>query len=311
MSIDQPKYSLYTHKLQYVWRDDIARKILIDIFSNTQLRTNKYLRENFLNKINKLVKESKCDNEIYDEMWNYVHKHISKNSKKSLNLNNHYYRSTNRAEKIQLLIRKYLNTHDESYSVEKRKGISILDVGCADGNITIRVGDYLDLQPSQINGCDITNLSDDHPNNDKFIFKHLNQREEPRLPYENDSQDVVLALMSLHHIKESKMMIVETHRVLKKGGLLIIREHDSIGIKFPTILDIVHGFYGMVWSDPKEFNTFEEYYAKYFSKNELTSLIEKHNLKEVYNDCRIETYPQIHRGKVINPLKHYYAVFRK
>lgn len=311
MSIAIPdKFSLKTHKLQFVWRDDIAKKILIDIFTNSQFRKSSTLRDQFLLKLNNLIKNEYNDDEIYKEMWKYI-QNIPKSSKKLLNLNNHDFRTTNRAEKIQQLIKKYLSTTKFDKLNNIKKGISILDVGCADGNITITVGDYLDLHPSQINGCDITNLSEDHPNNDKFIFKHLNQNIEPKLPYENDSQDVVLALMSLHHIKSVELMICEIYRVLKPGGLLIIREHDSVGVKFPTILDVVHGFYGMVWSNPKEFDTFDDYYARYFSNDELKAIMEKNKFKEVYNDCRVENYPQFHRNKVINPLKYYYAAFKK
>jgi len=302
---------LKTHKLCLIWRDTVARKILIDIFSNSQFRRCKYLKKQFLDKLEEYVKRNTPDDVIYKEMSKYVHNTLPKSSKKLLNLNNHHFRSMNRAEKIQFLIRKHLKTENQYFDTNKRRSISILDVGCAEGHITIRVGDYLDLQPSQLHGVDVTNLSKDHPNNGKFNFKHLTQSCDTKLPYEDESQDVVLALMSLHHIHNTEVMISEIQRVLKKGGIFIIREHDSVGTKFPTILDVVHGFYGMVWSNPPEFDSFERYYAKYFSRQDLKYLIESNNFKEVYNDCRNEPYPQFHRNKVINPLKYYYGVFIK
>ncbi len=302
---------LKTHKLYLIWKDTVAKKILIDIFSNSQFRRCKYLKKQFLDKLEMLIRSRIPDEQIYKEMFKYIHITLSKNSKKLLNLNNHHFRSINRAEKIQFLIRKYLKTENQNFDTNKRKSISILDVGCADGHITIRVGDYLDLQPSQLHGVDVTNLAVDHPNNEKFNFKHLTQSCDTKLPYDDESQDVVLALMSLHHIHNIEMMISEIQRVMKKGGIFIIREHDSIGIKFPVILDVVHGFYGMVWSNPPEFDFLKDYYAKYFSKDDMKNLIEHHNFKEIYNDCRTEPYPQFHRNKVINPLKYYYGVFLK
>lgn len=349
------------YKLQLVWRDPIAKKILIDVFTNSQFRRCKYLKKQFIDKLHESITKcstecpsptkcptecpstnpAKCptecpspstcplecppgfpskvtskpslvtDDEVYAKMWNYVHVTMPKSSKKLLNLNNHYFRSVNRAEKIQFLIRKYLKTENANVNMTKRQSISILDIGCAEGNITIRVGDYLDLEPSQINGCDVTDLADNHENTDKFMFKHLKQCSDTRLPYEDNSQDVVLALMSLHHIRNIDLMMREINRVLKVGGLLIIREHDSTSQKFATILDVIHGFYGMVWSNPAEFTSFSQYYAKYFGKEEMTRFIENCGFKEIYNDCRNEPYPQFHKNKIINPLKYYYAVFIK
>lgn len=305
-----PLCMLKTHKLQFIWRDPIARKILIDIFGNSQFRRCKYLKKQFLDKLESLImnKFYHTDDTVYKEMWEFIHLKITKNSRKLLNLNNNHFRSTNRAEKIQYLIRKYLKSKPIA---QNGNPISILDVGCAEGHITIRVGDYLDLHPSQINGCDVIELSDNHPNKDRFSFKHLKQDSKTRLPYNDNSQDVVLALMSLHHMHDVDLMLKEMHRILKDGGIVIIREHDSVGGKFPTILDVVHGFYGMVWSNPPEFDKFDEYFARYFSHSQLKDFFAKYSLKEVYNDCRKETYPQFHRNKIINPLKYYYGVYRK
>jgi hypothetical protein len=74
----------------------------------------------------------------------------------------------------------------------------------------------------------------------------------------------------------------------------------------------VHGFYSMVWSQPQEMESFEdEYFANYFTANNLNELIVKQNFKRVFGTNRDEEYPLFNQGKVINPLKHYWVVYVK
>ena len=84
-----------------------------------------------------IYREHLSDVEIYKKIWWWVHVQMTPQNRKLLNLNNERFRSKNRAEKIRFLIKKYGNTSSR---------LSMLDVGCAEGNITIRVGDYLDLK---------------------------------------------------------------------------------------------------------------------------------------------------------------------
>ena len=83
--------------------------------------------------------------------------------------------------------------------------------------------------------------------------------------------------MSLHHVRNLDDMTREINRVLNPGGIIIVREHDSVGQKFATILDVVHAFYGMVWSNPPEFENWSEYYAHYHSQKSLSQLMIQHN----------------------------------
>lgn len=326
---------LDTHKLQFVWRDRIAKKIFLDILGNSQFRRCKFVKKKFQRLMDKYIFEMHLnDEDIYSKFHDYFHNRLPRAHKLLLNLDNHEYRSHNRAQKINTLIRRFLNrkvrssivkdepsqigdglANLEEYTKTKHcktsDSISILDIGCAQGHITVSIGDYLDLSPSQIHGCDVIDLSEDHPNHRKFIYKKINDQSNKRLPYESESSDVILALMSLHHIPQVDDILSEIHRILKKDGIFIIREHDSSSLKFETILDVVHGFYGLVWSNPPEFTKFDEYFRRYFECDELINLIESKNLKCIFNDNRKEPYPMFYRNKVVNPLKHYYAVFRK
>lgn len=292
------------NKISVVWRDKNLRKIFLDIISNSQFRLCKYLKSSFFDKMSALVLQNCTDDKIYEEMHHWVHHTLSERNRKDMLHNNTVYRSVNRALKIKELVEKYINTKE---TVDYSK-LNILDVGCAEGSITVMVGRYLQLSPENIHGCDIESRNDKYK--DQFQFKHLNNNEPYVLPYDDQTFDVVLALMSLHHIPNRVGMLSEIKRILKPGGLLIIREHNCISKGLEIVLDVVHGFYSMVWSEPKEMNDFNDYYAKYTSSDYLTKLIEKHGYIEKYNN-RFNDYPRFYKGKIINPLNYYYAVYEK
>ena len=116
----------------------------------------------------------------------------------------------------------------------------------------------MDVNPEQLHGCDVEKLKSDNPYRNNFTFTHLyNEKESYSLPYEDASCDVILALMSLHHIPNKRLMLDEIKRILKPGGLFIIREHDCVSNGLGLVLDVVHGFYSMVWANPREMEDFD------------------------------------------------------
>jgi 2-polyprenyl-3-methyl-5-hydroxy-6-metoxy-1,4-benzoquinol methylase len=130
-----------------------------------------------------------------------------------------------------------------------------LDVGCFDGHITKAVGSYFKLHKLQIHGIDIDNFIDDtsinksSPTTNGITFTKCPTFSE-KLPYSNDSFDLITCLMVLHHIPKQHVetLIGELYRVMKPGGTLILREHN-VEKKIECMgLDIMHRFYDNVWN---------------------------------------------------------------
>ena len=94
-----------------------------------------------------------------------------------------------------------------------------LDIGCGDGTITRSVG--LCLQAREVIGVDIA------PRPGAFLAG-------PNMTYAHDcraisnaSVDVVTAFVSLHHMGEAlERTLAHVSRVMKYGGVLVLREHD-------------------------------------------------------------------------------------
>lgn len=152
---------------------------------------------------------------------------------------------------------------------------SYLDVGCSEGSITAALGDYFvknaGLPAEQIHGCDVTPMDVDPTS---FRFKRIDPDAPHTLPYEQDTQSVVSAVMMLHHVLMPDVMLAEMLRVMVPEGMLIIREHDAISPSFSILLDVMHAFYMLVWPKQKEVDTFSAYYAQYRTRDDWRRMIE-------------------------------------
>lgn len=107
----------------------------------------------------------------------------------------------------------------DSQSVGHFPPRNLLGVGCSEGSITAALGAGLSLSAAQTHGCDVRELS----NVAGFTFKVTDGS---TLPYESNSFDCCLALMSLHHIEDVGQTLREIHRVLRPGGMLVLLLHD-------------------------------------------------------------------------------------
>ena len=198
-----------------------------------------------------------------------------------------------------------------------REGVpvsSILDVGCGEGSITTAVGKALNLRASRIHGCDVREPA----STNGFTFQHITDNHY-RIPYEDEQFPCVLALMSLHHIDHVEDTLTEIRRILRPGGVLIIREHDLSSPELSPVIDVMHGLYARVWSDPPEQPTFcDTYYAHYRPRAEWTRLIEGAGLirsvhspdaqRQAWDGGRIN---QERNGFIRNPFQHLYGVYRR
>lgn len=309
-----------------MWKNKELRKIFLDIIGNTQFRNCPYLREDFYNILNYLIRNNSTDKQIYDRMFEWVHYSLSQKSRELILCANVYKRSINRVDKIKSLVDKFYNngkTNDTMNEIPKNEipkneipetppnRIKILDIGCAEGSISVMIGQYFGLDASHMHGCDIIENKSDKIS-DQMTFAHIiDENNSYQKLYANEQFDIIIALMSLHHIKNRDDILKQIHRILKPNGLFIIREHNCISKGLSLVLDTIHGFYSMVWANPREMSDFQtEYFANYTRSDDLTKIIESKGFSELYNN-RFNEYPRFYHGKVINPLNYYYAVYRK
>lgn len=256
-----------------------------------------------------LIDNNMDDKTIYTHIYNYLNKNLYPIDKYPNNENDD--RADNRIDEIGKLI----TSISISISID-----NLVDIGCSEGGITAKLGDYFGMKPQNIYGIDIRKpkLS----NGFTFIQTDLDNE---RIPIENNSVCFVTCLMVLHHTKKPEHLISEIYRILKPGGIFLIREHDideSIDINGKIFLDILHGLYSISWAkegsqENPEFCS--NYYAIYRSRDNWTKMIENSNfklilenddLKYFYNICKVKReFTKFNWIK--NPYHFYYALYQK
>ena len=238
------------------------------------------------------------DMELYDELYSTVQPHLL-----SSLWNGSFSEAgaANRAMSRALTIKRSLEKYSPQIS-------SYLDVGCGNGEITVALGKLFDLPPSGIRGCDIQNSccpsEVKETTHQQMTFK-TNQVN--KLPYDDESCDLVTAMMVLHHVLDDCVdsMCEEIFRVVRSGGFFVLREHncneqDEVLSNF---LDQVHGMYSLVWSNPREMNPEEfsnHFCAQYRSHREWKQKLLRVGFRE------LEFIPQPH-----HPQRPYWALYWK
>jgi len=192
-----------------------------------------------------------------------------------------------------------------------------LDFGCGESSITSAVGSAIGA--AAVVGMDIRVPSKAFD----FEFKLL-KWDMPDIPSETHTFDLITSFMVLHHVCNPEATVAEMGRVLKPGGLLIIREHDidaSSDSDGRLFIDMLHGFYEVVWAKTghqENPNHIDTYYAQYKNRNTWTQIItaagfervETPRLNMFYNQADIPRKYEYGK-KIINPFYFYYAVYRK
>lgn len=227
--------------------------------------------EKFLNKsLRKLPPSAK--EEFLDVFWDAVDKGVEDFiTLKALNAIFNPYRET--AKFVPTEARSDSRIKDLEPWLRKLKNVKdYLDVGCSEANITKIMGDALQLGVGNVHGCDIQ-FPEKSVQDPSIIFSHNIPN---KLPYKDESFDLVTAMMALHHFSKPKEMLQEIYRVLRPGGTFIIREHDTGNVGFKLFLDLVHALYAVVINEEESAEAF------------LTTFYSTYNTKETWSKKYIE-----------------------
>lgn len=160
----------------------------------------------------------------------------------------------------------------------------VVDIGCDDGSIVHAIGERFGLDRRNTIGVDI---NEEPPAAPITYVKAVEGR-----PYdiEDGSVDLVTMFVTLHHVK-SRAHIESVKKMLRRGGLLIIREHDCGSDPYlRDYLDVIHGLSEIV-SKGTGYDEFHgDYYADFLPHEDISSLL---GMRQVfYSTYQIGNNPQ-------------------
>eukprot|EP01088_Endostelium_zonatum_P003910 TRINITY_DN15112_c0_g1_i1.p1 TRINITY_DN15112_c0_g1~~TRINITY_DN15112_c0_g1_i1.p1 ORF type:complete len:380 (-),score=65.23 TRINITY_DN15112_c0_g1_i1:86-1225(-) len=256
-------------QLVKLWKENpqLRNKLANFLTGSSAARLMPSLNEDMQQLISKKCRQKSLisDKQIYDELWGLINNY-KKNQCQSQSITHAFDQDTWK-QRSSSRVKQLVNLLPRGF-----KPTSILDIGCSEGSITSSVGKYFNLPPNQVFGCDVHQCS---ASTSDYTFNLINESD-CKLPYANESMSLVMAFVSLHHVKELPKMLTEIKRVLKPRGYFVIREHDcDSNDEFATFLDVVHGMYATVLSEPREMTgtEFKEcFHAHYRTRRELESL---------------------------------------
>ena len=168
----------------------------------------------------------------------------------------------------------------------EQKFDNYVDLGLGEGAMYKAVNAI--LNPQQVHVANIFSLML-KPNNKQL------------LSFADDSVDLITACLILHHISSPERVLGEISRIMKRGGYLLIKEHDvnpvsdiALYIDFLHIVEFVRC--GTKLTTQIQNNLFRHYW----SFADLTSLLEEYGFCQV----AMQKYPANH-----NSQRMYYALF--
>ncbi|MBY0448997.1 MAG: class I SAM-dependent methyltransferase [Cyanobacteria bacterium] len=146
---------------------------------------------------------------------------------------------------------------DWGSGVANTANMRYLDIGCGDADITQKLTESLGLNPRHVMGLEIASAEitakEKREESASGSSVPIHYYDGVTFPVKDASQDLVSSLMVLHHVQNPEAMMDEMVRVLKPGGLLLVREVDgsdpSVFI-FNRLVDSF--FYDVMENDPSK-----------------------------------------------------------
>lgn len=261
---------------------DIYGKQIVPIMS--LLSRNLNIQDTRLKEIFKLP----TDIDIYKELRKY-RKEINPEKK------------IKRNEKRGFEITKYIKS-----TISKNIDMNIychLDYGGNDGSVASEIAKKMSLKKENIFSADIEKWLGNVKKNQFENISYTLLNENQSLPYNNNSFDSISCLQVFHHIEFLNFYLKELFRILKPGGILIIREHDCLNSSNQILIDIEHVIHEYVVPDTPNDKIFDTYYAFYKSYKELNSILEKNGFVYVKSNYNFD--------EIINPTRYYYSIYKK
>lgn len=231
------------------------------------------------------------DKEIYE----YISKHVKKDHRSDKRWGQYNLKSAKqRALSRYKDIRPYIKEKPEVY----------VDFGAGDCIITEVISGKIKANKTYAIDIPCCSKIDTAPEDKPHESIELEVGVNEPFPLENNTVDLITCFQSLHHTKDLKMKLQEMSRIMKPGGILIIREHNLTDKNLEYLIEIEHFIYDIVLMKMSYEDAVQDYKGtQLLSRNKWNEYIKSYEFENIY------TFEPPYMKK--NPTESYYAVYKK
>ncbi len=172
-------------------------------------------------------------------------------------------------------------------NIEKAK--RYLDIGCNNGKMTLKISKELNIDDDNTYGVDIKIYNNP-------LISNIGIYDGCHLPFQPKSLDYITVFQTLHHINPVYLstLLNEINRVLKKGGKVLIKEHNADSEEIIKLVELEHLIFNIKNSESYD-------YLKARSETEWDNLFKEYGLKKL-NNFSYSNDPN-------DPTKNYYSLY--
>lgn len=185
----------------------------------------------------------------------------------------------------------------KQYLPRSGKDIRLLDIGAGNCEIAVGFGNYLGIPKEKLWLVDIDYYCTTEMKK-RASFLQVPPGGQIQLP--SDSFDIILLQQVMHHMQDLMIKLREVYRLLKPGGVVLLREHNARNVYISDLIDVEHLLYDLV-GQPNDYNQVVDSYAGtvYRSAEEWDRLLKSIGFKPVWI------------GTTSGPTVYYNAVYKK
>jgi ubiquinone/menaquinone biosynthesis C-methylase UbiE len=161
-----------------------------------------------------------------------------------------------------------------------KKAGKYLDFACGDCKVTPYMGKGIGAGKDCVYGADIANWGNYNENTRNV--RGMTFVEIPttgRYPFNDNMFGVISCMMALHHVVDLHGTLGELSRIIKKGGLLYITEHNVTNYVEKMLIDVEHAIYEI--GHRQTFGFADTYIGNFKHWTEWTYLLHQHGFEYI------------------------------
>lgn len=261
-------------QLKFIWKNDYYRNRIVKYIVKRLESGHGAAERNVDSLMTTMLNNSQPDDAIYSAVFDLVSK---------LTVSEESSRAIDRSTSIKAIV-ELAQCHGGTY----------VDIGAADGTITQMVSKVIEA---------VTTIATDIIPPPADVVTDLDYRQivEGKFPIPDKYVDVATAFVVLHHVNDIPLFLREVKRILKPGGVFIIREHNIERITSRVFIDIIHAVSHIIHRQENIADFYKNYFSFCRSAAEWDNIFAKYGFKKI---CCIHY-------NVENPQLLYYTAYKR